>query len=95
METDARTTEITVLGVGFSFLIKLIMVEKHITPPVIMGNCTDAGSFARARRENRLPIPEQTAYPLTLPSSLNETIVIFLFFISWKARIWCVGQLPG
>lgn len=62
--TSANAAAISCFTLGFSFRITLITVENTITPPVIIGYCTDAGNFVKPISAKRFPSPHSTAKPI-------------------------------
>ena len=59
----ANAAEIIFFGVTFSRRIRLIKSDIAITPPVIIGYCTDAGRNFSDTNAIRFPKPQKSANP--------------------------------
>lgn len=70
--------------VTFSFLIKLIKREITITPPVIIGYCTDAGRCLSEISVNKFPNPQKIPYAA---ESINALLLIFKVLCPDKIHI--------
>lgn len=77
MERNAVTVAIIFFLLMLSFLIELIIRDTSITPPVIIGYCTEAGSFFSAIKTNRFPIPQNAAKPNEYATELFVTIFFY------------------
>ena len=80
---SARPVDIKVLAPNFSFLKRLITVEKTITPPVMIQKCIDAGTSFIAMSERSDATLLNATLPPIIPITRGVTRgVDFLFTIN-------------